>query len=115
MKIAVTYDNGKVWQHFGKTESFKLYEAEDGRIVSSEVVSTGGAAHGALADFLAGKGVEAVICGGVGAPMVDRLAAFGIKTYPGVSGDADEAAAALAAGTLSVNADAVHEGCRHGH
>ena len=115
MKIAVTYDNGQVWQHFGKTEFFKVYEAEDGKITSGEVVSTGENAHGALADFLASMKVDAVICGGVGAPMIARLEACGIKAYPGVTGDADEAAAKLAAGTLEVNASAIHEGCHHHH
>jgi len=113
MKIAVTYDNGQVWQHFGKTEYFKIYDVENGKIVSSEVVSTNGQGHGALADFLAEKKVGAVICGGVGSPMIDRLAVYGIKAYPGVTGSADEAAEKLVNGTLEVNEDAVHDGCHH--
>ncbi len=115
MKIAVTYDNGQVWQHFGKTEQFKLYTVEDGKVVSSEVVGTGGEGHGALAGFLAEHKADAVICGGVGSPMVGLLESFGIKAYPGVTGSADEAVERLLAGTLSVNADAVHEGCHHHH
>jgi len=115
MKIAVTYDNGSVWQHFGKTEYFKIYDVEDGKVTASEVVSTDGAGHGALADFLASKGAEAVICGGVGSPMVDRLAAFGITAYPGVTGDADQAVEDLLAGNLTVNDSAVHDGCHHHH
>jgi len=113
VKIAVTYDNGQVWQHFGKTEYFKMYEVEDGKVVSGEVVSTGDASHGALADFLASNGVDAVICGGVGAPMIAKLEAKGMKAYPGVQGSADDAAEALAAGNLEVNAEAVHDGCHH--
>ena len=49
MKIAVTYDNGQIFQHFGHTEQFKLYTVEDGKVVSSEVVDTNGSGHGALA------------------------------------------------------------------
>ena len=59
MKIAVTYENGQVFQHFGHTEQFKLYEVEDGRVVSSQVVDTNGSGHGALAGFLREYGVAA--------------------------------------------------------
>jgi len=113
MKIAVTYDNGQVWQHFGKTEFFKIYDVEEGQVTSSEVLGTNGAGHGALADFLASQGVDTVICGGVGAPMIDRLAAYGMKAYPGVQGSADQAVSDLLAGKLEVNDEAVHEGCHH--
>jgi len=115
MRIAVTYDNGQVWQHFGKTESFKFYDVEDGKVTASEVVSTDGQGHGALADFLAEHKAEAVICGGVGAPMIGKLAACGIKAYPGVTGDADQAVSDLLAGRLAVNEEAIHEGCHHRH
>ena len=66
MKIAVTYENGQVFQHFGHTEAFKVYEVEDGKVISSEVIGTEGHGHGALAGFLAGKGVKTLICGGLG-------------------------------------------------
>ena len=66
MKIAVTYDNGSVFQHFGKTENFKIFEVENGAIISSEVVGSNGAGHSALAGFLADAGVDVVICGGIG-------------------------------------------------
>jgi predicted Fe-Mo cluster-binding NifX family protein len=58
MKIAVTYDNGEVFQHFGKTENFKVYEVEDNKIISSEVISSNGSGHGALAGVLADQGVD---------------------------------------------------------
>ena len=66
MKIAVTYDNGQIFQHFGKTEFFKVYEVEDGKVVSSQVISSNGSGHGALAGVLADAGVEVLICGGMG-------------------------------------------------
>jgi len=115
MRIAVTYDNGSVWQHFGKTEYFKFYDIEDGKVTGTEVLSTGEAGHGALADFLAANNAETVICGGVGSPMIDRLESFGIKAYPGVTGDADAAVESLLAGTLDTDASAVHDGCHHHH
>ena len=48
MKIAVTYENGQIFQHFGHTEQFKIYEAADGKIVHAEVVDTNGSGHGAI-------------------------------------------------------------------
>ena len=56
MKIAATYDNGSIFQHFGKTEFFKVYEVEDNKIVSSEVIGSNGTGHGALAGLLAERG-----------------------------------------------------------
>lgn len=63
MKIAVTYDNGNVFQHFGKTENFKVYEVEDNKVVSSEVIGSNGTGHGALAGLLAEQGIDVLICG----------------------------------------------------
>ena len=47
MKIAVTYKNGQIFRHFGHTEHFKVYEVENDRIVSAEVIDTKGHGHGA--------------------------------------------------------------------
>ena len=79
MKIAVTYENGKVFQHFGKTESFKIYEVEDNQIVSSEVISSNGSGHGALAGLLAEQGIDVLICGGIGGGAQAALADAGIE------------------------------------
>lgn len=89
MKIAVTYENGQVFQHFGHTEQFKVYEVEDGKIISSEIVDTNGQGHGALAGFLFGGGVDVLICGGIGGGARNALAEAGIQLYPGATGDAD--------------------------
>ena len=66
MKIAVTYDNGNIFQHFGKTEYFKVYEVEDNKVVSSEVIGSNGTGHGALAGLLADQSVDVLSCGGIG-------------------------------------------------
>ena len=81
MKIAATYskDDGSVFQHFGRTEWFKIYTIEDGKATGSEVVSaaeTGG--HSALAPFLAEKGVDVLICGGLGGGARMALSSVGI-------------------------------------
>ena len=113
MKIAVTYENGNVFQHFGHTEQFKLYEIEDGKIVEAQVVDTNGNGHGALAGMLSAWKVDTLICGGIGAGAQNALAEAGIRLYGGVSGSADEAVEALLAGKLEFDPD-VH--CdHHGH
>ena len=103
MRIAVTYANGEIWQHFGHTEQFKIYDIEDGKIVASEVVDTNGSGHGALAGVLTALKAEALICGGIGGGAQMALAAAGIKHYGGASGDADKAVEALLAGNLDYN------------
>ena len=95
MKIAVTYNNGQIFQHFGHTEEFKIYEVAEGKIVSSIVVDTNGSGHGALAGFLQENGVEVLICGGIGMGAQMALAEAGIQLFGGVSGDADAAVEAL--------------------
>ena len=115
MRIAVTYENGCVFQHFGHTEQFKVYDVENGKIMSAEVVDTNGSGHGALAGILSALHVDALICGGIGGGAQAALAAAGIQLYGGVSGDADQAAEALAAGTLAYNPNVMcsHHGEHH--
>lgn len=103
MKIAATYDNGQIFQHFGHTAQFKIYEIEAGKVVSSKVVDTNGSGHGALAGFLAERGVDTLICGGIGGGAQMALANAGIKLYGGVMGDADDAVEALLSGELNFN------------
>ena len=89
MKIAVTYDNGEVFQHFGRTENFKVYEIEDNKVISSEVISSNGVGHGALAGVLADRNVKALICGGIGGGAINALTEAGIEVCSGASGDTD--------------------------
>ena len=106
MRIAVTYENGNVFQHFGHTEQFKLYDVENGQIVCSQIVDTNGSGHGALAGFLKAAEVDALICGGIGMGAQMALAEAGIKLYGGVQGSADEAAKALAEDNLNYDPEA---------
>lgn len=103
MKIAVTYDNGEIFQHFGKTQHFKIYEIEDEKITSSEIVDTNGTGHGALAVFLKALRVKVLICGGIGAGAQNALADAKIELFGGVNGNADAAAEAYAKGELKYN------------
>ena len=119
MKIAVPFANGEVFQHFGHTENFKLYEIEEGRIVSSEIVDTNGSGHEALAGFLADLSVSVLLCGGIGSGAQAALAGAGIEICSGAEGDADAAVEAYLSGELEsagVNCDHHHdhgeeEGC----
>lgn len=131
MRIAVTYENGNIFQHFGHTKQFKLYDIEDGKVVKSELIDTNGSGHGALAGVLSAVKADVLICGGIGGGAQMALAQSGIKLYGGVSGVADEAVNALVTGNLVFNPD-VHcehhdhehggethtcgdQGCGHGH
>ena len=105
MRIGVTYENGEIFQHFGHTEKFKLYDVENGEIKGSEVVATNGQGHGALSSFLTNAGVEVLICGGIGAGAQSALADAGIQLYGGVSGDADEAVSNYIAGNLKYDSE----------
>ena len=105
MKIAVPYENGQIFQHFGHTERFKLYETDNAEIVKSEIIETAGSGHGALAGFLMKHGADTLICGGIGGGAQTALAEAGIRLYGGVSGDADTAVTELLSGKLNYNPD----------
>lgn len=117
MKIAVTYESGNVFQHFGHTQQFKVYDIQDEKIADTQVVDTGENGHGALAGMLSALKVDTLICGGIGAGAQEALAEAGIRLYGGVSGSADEAVNALLAGSLAYNPDVHcdHHGEGHHH
>ena len=112
MKIAVTYEGGSIFQHFGKTETFKMYEVEDGKITSMQIVHAGGAGHSALAGFLSDQSANVLICGGIGEGAQEALKEAGIKVISGAAGEVDAAVNAYLAGELEsagTNCDHHHE------
>ena len=116
MKIAVTYDNGEVFQHFGHTEQFKVYNVEDGKVLSSAVIGSDGNGHEALAGLLSDRSIDVLICGGIGGGAQAALEEAGIELCSGASGSADEAVEAYLRGELvssGVNCDHHHEGEEH--
>ena len=115
MKIAVTYDNGQIFQHFGHTEQFKVYEVEEGCVKSSEVIDTNGSGPGALAGFLKENQVTDLICGGIGGGAQMALASLGIKLYGGVSGNADAVVEAFLANNLDYDPDVRCNHHEHGN
>ncbi len=116
MKIAVTYENGQIFQHFGHTEQFKIYDTDGKKVLSEEIVSTDGEGHGALAQLLKRRNVEVLICGGIGGGAQTALAQAGIQFYGGVSGSCDAAVQELLAGTLGYdpNVRCDHHDHEHG-
>ena len=100
MRVAITYENGEIFQHFGHTEQFKIYDIEDGKIVNQQIIDTNGNGHGALAGFLNSVKADVIICGGIGMGAQMALSDAGITLYAGVSGSADAATKAFAEGKL---------------
>ena len=116
MKIAVTYDDGNIFQHFGKTEFFKVYEVEGGKVVSSVVIGSNGVGHGALAGLLADRSVDVLICGGIGGGAQAALEEAGVELCAGAEGDADQAVEAYLRGELvSSGANCDHHHHEEGH
>lgn len=114
MKIAVTYDNGEIFQHFGHTEEFKIYDVENNEIISSEILSSEGQGHGALATLLEGNNIDVVICGGIGGGAQNALMEKGIELCAGAMGNADEAVESYLRGELiNTGANCSHHGEGH--
>lgn len=110
MRIAVPYEDGQVFQHFGHTQQMKIYDTENGRIVEEREADTTGSGHGALAGFLSGLKVDVLICGGIGTGAQEALAQAGIKLYGGVTGRADDAVKEFLEGRLNYQP---HVQCSH--
>ena len=117
MKVAVAYENGAVSARFDSTEHIKLYEVKGSAVLTSMTLEALGCGHEALASFLGGLHVSALICGGITGSARAAVEDAGIVLYGGVTGSADDAVAALLAGTLSYD-PAIHlrghEGCGDG-
>ncbi len=115
MKIAATYENTEIFQHFGQSKRFKVYEIADGKIVKTSIIDTLGSGHGTLAGFLKQLNVDTLLCGGIGDGAKQTLAEAGIRLCAGASGDADKAVLALLSGELIFSPDATcdHHGENH--
>ncbi len=114
MKIAVPYENGNIFQHFGHTETFKLYDVADGAVTGTSLLSANGSGHGALAALLAEQQIDVLLCGGIGGGAQSALAQRGIELCAGAQGDADQAVAAYLRGELeNTGANCDHHGQGH--
>lgn len=115
MKVAVPYENGQIFQHFGHSPAFRVFEVQDGKVIGSDVATPAADMHCALGGWLKEQGVEALICGGIGGGAINALSQANIQVFPGVSGDAADAVNAFAAGTLQFNPNAQCAGHEHDH
>ncbi len=115
MIIAIPYENGQVFGHFGHTKQFRLYTVTDGVVTAISLAPTNGSGHGALSAFLAEHGVDTLICGGIGGGARDALGEVGIRIYAGVTGDADRAVAMFLAGKLDYDPNARCDHHDHAH
>lgn len=106
MRIAVTHDNGEIFQHFGHTAEFKIYEVNEDKIIRTDVIGTGTSGHGALSGMLSAIGVTVLICGGIGAGAQVALGNAGIKIFGGVKGNADKAVEDYLSGKLNYDPEA---------
>ena len=110
MKIAVAYEDGKIFQHFGHTKQFNVYDNADDKVQLTSTVNTDGSGHGALTGLLKENGVAILICGGIGDGAKRALTEAGIELYGGVSGNADQAVKDFLDGNLKYTPDVT---CRH--
>ena len=116
MKIAVSYEDGNIFQHFGHSKMFKIYEIDGQNIVDTKIIEAQGSGHSALATMLDDINVDALVCGGIGNGAMEALVQMGIEVCSGVSGDADEAVAEYLNGSLEsqgVNCDHHNNGEEH--
>ena len=90
MKIAVTYEKGEVFQHFGKTEQLKIYEIDQNKIINTNIIDTNGQGHGVLCDLLKNNNVDILLCGGLGTGAKNMLEENNIKVFAGVKGNTDK-------------------------
>lgn len=112
MRIAVTYENEFVFQHFGKTQQFKIYDVQDNQIVDTFILDSNGAGHGALADVLSRNCVDVLICGGIGGGAVHALESANIKLCAGCSGPCDEVVKRFINEEIHLNSES---NCNHHH
>ena len=105
MKIAVTCENDQVFQHFGHTPGFAVFETEAGKIISEKRISSGDSGHGALAVLLSEEKIDLLICGGIGGGAVNALAQANIFVVGGAEGNVREVTEAFLNGTLQVRAE----------
>lgn len=114
MKIAVAYKDGLVFNHFGRTENFAIYEILEGNIVSRKMQGNEGKSHAELIGLLVNLGIEVLFVGGIGSHAIDLLKEKGIDVYTGVSGEAEKNVIDFLNGKLVYNPQMVHE-CSHNH
>ena len=101
MKIAVPYEDGKVFQHFGRAREIKLYTVENGAVTAAHLVTNEAEGHGAVTRLLKELGVNIVICGNIGGCAQKAVRESGMELYAGVIARADDAVNAFLSNNLA--------------
>ena len=102
MRYAIAVEGGQVSGHFGRCERFLLVDIEDGQVQGREEMPCPAHQPGALPRLMVDKGVDVVVCGGLGPRAQEMLADWGVQVLAGVSASVEEAIAGLTSGTLAV-------------
>lgn len=112
-KIAIPTDGEIVNAHFGRSQAFTIFEVQDGKVTGEEHVDAKGYEHqhAGIAQLMKTKGVEAVICGGIGPGAITGLESAGLEVLRGASGSVRNVAQSYAEGTFT-SSNAV---CNHSH
>lgn len=117
MRIAVTYENNQVFQHFGRCQQFKIYDVENNKIIHTHLLDSNGIGHGALAGLLSNEKVDVLICGGIGQGARVALNSVHIQICPGTNGNCDELVQAYISNDLvfDPNTECHHHDHEHEH
>ncbi len=103
MKVAIAYENGEIYPHFGHCNTFALYNYYGETTAECEKVLLDSSAcqgHSAMAELMRRNGVDAVMAGNMGSEARAALLSMGIVPVVGYSGHADTAADLLVTGQL---------------
>lgn len=109
MKIAVACEGKNVSGHFGHCEAFTIFETQDKQILNQQRLPNPGHKPGFLPVFLADKGTNVIISGGMGGGAVDIFNEKGIEVITGASGDAETAVNNYLQGKLKSTGSICHE------
>lgn len=96
--------------HFGHCPEYTFVTVKKGAVVSRRIVPNPGHQPDFLPQYLADKGVNIVIAGGMGPRAVGLFQARGIKTILGVTGKVNEVVEAFRSGRLQSGEST----CAHG-
>lgn len=115
MRIAVTYENEQVFQHFGHCEEFKIFDVEEGKVVKTGIADASAFGHESTIGFLKELGVDVLICGGIGPGAQNVLRRNGIEFYGGTSGRVDDVVTDFLRNELVYNPDVTCDHHDHDH
>lgn len=114
MRIAIAGEGNKVTEHFGHCVNFLLFDVENGQITKEESIPNPGHKPGFLPNYLADRGVNVIISGGMGGGAVEIFNERNVEVVVGAKGDARIAAERYLKGDLRTTGSVCHEHQHHG-